>query len=328
MIDYACFYRRAIRRENIERELAKYDVFVSAFNASDRVRTVFDRVRADQKFWLVHPEYLYTEVERPRNAPTICPEGTDESVQVRTLLEAIGDLTGKTVCIDITGFMRHVLAFLVAMLSHVGVREFTALYSEPDAYAKQEHTRFATTTSGGVRSIRGMGGVGAADGVSGATDGDYLVLGVGYDYKLINEVTTYKDSSTVFPLFSFPSLSADMYQQSAVSAARSGGIILSDDWTAKRRFAPANDPFSTASVVQEMVAEIERASPEAEIALSPLATKVQVLGFALYWCLEGKNKGTVSVLLPECLTYSRETSSGLRRLWSYTVEFFAPPAQG
>ena len=135
-------------------------------------------------------------------------------------------------------------------------------------------------------------------------------------------MAAHKDGAEVYPLFAFPSLSPDFYQQSAIRAASSGEVAVPEQWITKRRFAPANDPFSTAAVLHSIVEEANRnRSAPANIYLSPLATKVQVLGFALYWQLEGRLLGGVSILLPECVTYSRETTIGLKRLWSYTVEF-------
>ncbi len=316
MVDYSIYYRRPIRIEKISAELKEFDVFVSAFNSSDRINRVFTSVRAKRKVWLIHPEYQYTPIELPVGQETVNPTRVDEVVQVGALLDRLGELTGKSLCIDATGFMRHVLAFMVPKLANIGLTEFTVLYSEPQAYKKQENTAFSTRTSGVVRPVRGTGG--SPD----PTARDVLVIGVGYDSKLITEVAAHKDGAEVYPLFAFPSLSPDFYQQSAIRAASSGEVAVPEQWITKRRFAPANDPFSTAAVLHSIVEEANRnRSAPANIYLSPLATKVQVLGFALYWQLEGRLLGGVSILLPECVTYSRETTIGLKRLWSYTVEF-------
>lgn len=314
MLDYSIFFRRPVGIDKIRRELPPFDIFVSAYNSSDRVGRVFSEIRADRKIWLIHPEYKYEPIEEPDGFTKVCPNGIDEISQVDSLLADIGDLSGKTLCVDITGFMRHVLVFLVAKLAHLGVAEFTALYSEPLEYVKQENTTFSTATAGIPRPVKGMGGSHHSLGR------DYLIIAVGYDHKLISEVTNHKDSSSVYPLFAFPSLSPDMYQQSAVSASNSGDIALGDEWISNRRFAPANDPFSTASILSEIVHDIDRKETFANIYLSPLSTKVQALGFAIYWQLEGRNRGATTMLLPECLTYSRETSIGLKRLWTYTIE--------
>lgn len=314
MPDYSIFYRRPVGTDRIAQELPKFDIFVSAYNSSDRVGRVFDEVRAHKKIWHIHPEYKYAPLDEPIGYLKAQPSEIGEVAQVKALLDAMGDLNGKNLCIDITGFMRHVLVFLIAKLAHMGVSEFTALYSEPMFYAKQEKTIFSTTTSGVPRPVMGMGGSNSSQGT------DYLVIGVGYDHKLISEVTNQKDNLTVYPLFAFPSLSPDFYQQSAIRASESGAVALEPAWIVNRRFAPANDPFSTASILHDIVYEIDRKNVHANIYLSPLSTKVQALGFALFWQLEGKARGAVTMLLPECLTYSRETSSGLKRLWTYTIE--------
>lgn len=314
MIDYGIFYRRNIDVSRITSELSNFDVFISAYNSSDRVRIVFNDVRANRKFWLLHPEYRFSDLEEPSSGIKVKPDQLNEIHQIDVLLDAIGDISGKSICIDITGFMRHVLAFLVAKLAHLGVREFTALYSEPVAYADQENTIFSTLTSGKVASIKGMAGSNHATGV------DHLILGVGFDHKMMGQVLNHKDNMTIYPLFAFPSLSPDMYQQSALRASDSGDAAMENTWIVNRKFAPANDPFSTASVVSSVVREIDRNENNPNIYLTPLSTKVQTLGFALYWQLEGRARQAVSMLLPECITYSRETSRGLKRLWAYTIE--------
>ena len=276
MVDYSIFYRRPVAVNRIGRELRSFDILISAFNDSDRVRSVFSDVRASRKFWLIQPEYGYTPLEEPTGHTNVRPSKIDEVTQVNELLAQLGNIENRSICIDITGFMRHVLVFLVAKLAHIGVKEFTALYSEPMQYAKQENTAFSTTTSGRPRTVMGMAG-------SPHSGRDYLIIAVGYDHKLISEVSNHKDSSTVYPVFAFPSLSPDMYQQSAVRASRSGDIARSEDWLSSRRFAPANDPFSTAAVVGDIVREIDRRGEPANIYLAPLSTKVQALGFAVFW---------------------------------------------
>lgn len=313
-MDYSIFFRRPVSVDRISRELPLFDLFVSAFNSSDRVGKLFRDIQSRRKIWLIHPEYGYSALEEPTGFPKVVPVGKDEVTQVNALLAEVGDLAGKSICVDITGMMRHVLMFLVAKLAHMGVKEFTALYSEPFAYAKQEETTFSTTTSGLPRPMRGMAGSPHSLGR------DYLIIAVGYDHKLISEVANHKDSSTVFPVFGFPSLSPDMYQQSAVRASQSGEVALEREWVSNRKFAPANDPFSTAQILSDVVQEIDRKGEPANVYLSPLSTKAQALGFAIYWQLEGRFRDATILLMPECLTYSRETSIGMKRLWTYTVE--------
>lgn len=312
-MDYALFFRRAVALDRLAKEVGRFDIFVSAYNSSDRVCTVFNEIRAERKLWLVHPEYQYAGLELPTGVPLVQPTSLDEVAQVEDLLRALGPLNGRSLCVDITGFMRHVLVFLLPRLAFAGVKSFTALYSEPISYKKQESTSFSTTTSGVVRPVRGMYG-------SPGAGRDHLLIAVGYDHKLISEVSAYKDGVTIHPLFAFPSLSADMYQQSALRAEKSGEVVLRPEWVSNRVFAPANDPFSTALVVSQQVRAIDARGPDRNVYLAPLSTKVQALGMSLYWCLEGRDRGRCTLLLPECITYSQETSTGLKRLWKYEIE--------
>ena len=313
MIDYSLFYRRPIRTDRIPEELQKFDIFVSAYNSSYRVGKVFAEVRSEKKIWLIHPEYQYLPLEYPDENPKVCPDDHNEIAQVNAILEEIGDVTDKQICIDTTGFMRHVLIFLTAKLAFMGVKEFTALYSEPMYYTKQEDTSFSTATTGVPRPVRGMYGNKSGQ--------DHLIINVGYDHKLIGEVADNKEGAVIYPIFSFPSLSPDMYQQSALRASDGGGSALDSAWINNRHFAPANDSFTTAGIISKIVNGIDSNVAEANIYLSPLSTKIQTLGFSLYWLYEGRPRQGVTLLLPECITYSRETSSGLKRLWTYTIEF-------
>ncbi|MDQ7954756.1 MAG: hypothetical protein RET84_02550 [Pseudomonadota bacterium] len=317
-MDYALFYRRQIAVDRIAQEVGAFDLFITAFNSSERVRRVLDAVKASTKLVLIHPEYRYTAVDLaaaqlPADARIITPVSTDEVEQINELVSAAGDFAGKSVCIDITGFMRHALSFLVAKLGSIGINNFAVLYSEPLHYVKQEATRFSTQSSGAVRPVRGMYG-------SPGSGRDHLIIAVGYDHQSVSEVAAHKDGVTVHPLFAFPSLSADMYQQSAIRAERSGEVAVRPEWVSNRFFAPANDPFSTAQVLSERIRQIDAKGPDQNVYISPLSTKVQALGVSLYWYLEGRGRGRTTVLLPECLSYSPETSTGLKRLWKYDVE--------
>lgn len=311
--DYSLYYRRPVDARQIALEVPEYDLFISAYTSEDRIERVFSEVRAKRKLWLLHPEYSF-EAPHPHGV-CVTPSSIDEVEQVNELLRVIGGVDAELrICVDISGFMRHVLVFLIAKLSQLGVKSLTALYSEPQAYSKQEETSFSTTTSGKVRPIRGLAGSMRMQ------SRDHVLVGVGYDHSLIGEVLNFKDGAAVFPIFAFPSLSPDMYQQSAIRASRSGDNALDDDWINNRRFAPANDPFATAGVVSEIVSGILQKDLLANIYLSPLSTKAQALGFAIYWVLEGKAHGSTTLLLPECVTHSRLTSVGLKRLWMYSIE--------
>ena len=62
--EYNIFYKTDLSSELAWRGHA-WDIFASAFNSSERVRIVFDKVNAREKYWLIHSEYDYQDHELP-----------------------------------------------------------------------------------------------------------------------------------------------------------------------------------------------------------------------------------------------------------------------
>ena len=113
-----------------------------------------------------------------------------------------------------------------------------------------------------------------------------------------------------------------MYQENVLRATRASEQLGSSGKDAiDSYFAPANDPFETANSLAEIVGEQNRVTPVTNLYLCPVSTKVQTLGFGLYYLTEWAGKNA-SVIFPFCKTYARETSTGLSRTWWYRVEFF------
>jgi hypothetical protein len=296
-----------------------WDLFVSAYNASERVRTVFDQVAASRKLWIVHPEYGLAAGALPPGTK-FTDDTEDEAEFILALIDAI--LAGgfeplrSTLCIDITGLLRPHLLFLVKALERLGVRRFQALYSEPDYYSRKGATPFSAGSIVGTRQVRGYEGVSNPD-----TQDDLLIIGMGFDAQLVKEVAEEKDKAEKIQLFGLPSLRADMYQQSVLRSREVADLLGDPSFSpAHRATAPANDPFVTAAVLSEVVSAREAKRPPTNLYFCPLGTKVQALGFSLFYIAEcqGRNR---SILFPFSTRYSPETTQGLSRIWLYTIEF-------
>src|ERR1700722_13077642 len=144
-------------RQSLEefRALPPWDVFVSAYNDSDRVKNVFEAAPARAKHWCIRDEYGYKKGECPDGEETFWVSG-DESTAVQAYFDQSKvDPKNSTICIDITGFMRPHILFFVKYLQMHGVSSFDAVYAEPLRYSKREQTRFAL---GDVREVRGVYG--------------------------------------------------------------------------------------------------------------------------------------------------------------------------
>ena len=290
----------------------EWDVFVSAYNESRRVREVFAEVRARRKLWVVQREYELEAAAVPEGA--FVASTANEAEFWHEFEEFVGrEWAGGSVCVDITGFMRPQLVFLVMWLLGVKKRPFVALYSDPTHYASREETVFAKGPVVGVRQVNGCEGAHTSD-----SRADCLIIGMGYDDELVRRVAEFKDDAKKVQVYGLPSLEADMYQESVLRCFRANEAL--GQWGRERCFAPANDPFATANVLQSRVAQEEMSGEGlTNLYLSPLGTKPQTLGFALYFASERRDTAS-SIIFPFTEGYEPETSRGIARTWVYDVE--------
>jgi hypothetical protein len=296
------------------------DVLISAFNLTERLRRTFKRIRANQKYWIVHNEYGFTDSELPTDAPLLQSPSLSEAEFVIDALSALGTLPPSTrLCIDVTGFMRPHLMFLMNFLKTMNFLKFDLVYTEPSQYQRKADTVFASDVVE-VRQVNGFEGTHAAD-----NRDDILIVGAGYDHDLVGHVIANKSRARLVQLLSLPSLSADMYQESLLRLHRvsDAPARVPEEQLA---YASANDPYVTYIVLAETLGRISARSSgvNRNLYLSPLATKPQAVGFALYYLrhLVGK---PASIIFPFAKRYSKETSTGVGRAWLYELDFSYGP---
>jgi len=314
MNDYTLFYKTSLPVEGALGENDGWQIFVSAFTSAERVRRVYERVIAGRKRWIVFPEYGYAREELP-GEEFFLGGAANEAEYTQSFWDSFGErIDGRKICVDTTGFIRPYLIFLLRWFMENGIRRFDALYSEPIHYTRREKTSFSDESVTEVRQVAGYEGNHNAD-----VSKDVLIINVGYDHQLISHVAESKGHARKVQLFGFPSLRADMYQENVLRAHEAEEAVGSQALT---YFAPANDPFSTASVLSEIVGQLVRKGQVTNLYLSPLATKPQLIGFALYYLTELRGSAS-SIIFPFCDKYNRETGTGLARVWKYSVEL--PP---
>ena len=314
MIEYLLFYKQRLPiSSKWERS---WDIFITAYNSSGRVRSIYERVSAKKKYWLILPEYEYTEKEYPPSGSIYADQAESEVVFISQFVESLGpSLKNKRVVIDITGFISHYVLVLIAILGRSGVTRCDVIYGEPVRYLRSERTRFSDEAVLAVRQVSGFEGTHTTD-----TDHDLLVLAVGYDFRLVAEVANNKEHARKVQLFGLPSLRPDMYQENLLCAEIVAEAVGPEASSPHRfTYAPAHDPFVTASVLSDLVRDHRARHPRANVYLSPLSTKAQALGFAVFYLRECKNTPT-SILYPFCRRYMKETSEGLSGAWLYRIE--------
>ncbi len=313
-LDYLISYKQRHSLDSLER-LPEWDLFISTLNDSERVRSVFPRIRARDKHWLIAREYGYSDSEIPKDGKAYWLRSFHEADAIgQYLASALFDALAHSICVDITGFMRPHILFLINKLKRAGVKVFDVLYSEPQMYRSKEHTRFFTGDIVEVRQVAGFEGSHSPN-----ISSDLLVIGAGYDHELVAQVATHKESARILLVYGLPSLSADMYQESVLRMSNASGALEGRAFESGIAFTAANDPFVTAAVLRETYKAASARNPIGNCYLSPLGTKPQTLGFALFY-LRDMVSLPVSVLFPFTEVAVRDSSKGVANIWLYRVE--------
>jgi hypothetical protein len=289
----------------------KYDVLIAGFNLSARAKAVFDIVDATDKYWLIHPEYGFSGSELPKTGNCLVSNNRNEADFTLDTIGSVPSIFGKRIAIDITGMMRPSILFLMHYLRFVGVNSYDMLYTDPGRYKRQSETVFSSDVYE-VRQVCGYEGVHNPD-----MSSDVLIVGTGYDHELVARVINARSSAKLVQMYSLPSLSADMYQESILRLER----VVDSPYQASNEqsaFASANDPFVTCGVLQQTVERLRGLQSITNLYLSPLATKPQVLGFGLFFQSNLRSSAS-SVVFPFAMSYDKETSTGVGKSWVYPV---------
>lgn len=308
---YLLFEKERITPNEIARTLGGYDRFISAFNSSERVCEVFRLITAAKKHWIISPEYGIRHEQMPVDGKVHTFSSCEEDEIVRDYFENHPICSGERICIDSTGFIRPHLLFLIRYLYSINCPKIDVIYSEPSAYKKGTGTKFSSQITE-VRPVRGFEGCHMR---SLDSDGEYLIVGCGYDTDLMHAIAnTHKHASKV-QMFPFPPLRPHMYQENRLKTQQCqdafGRVV-------EQCFAPGYDPFATAQALDRFVTM--NAKSIKNLYLTPLATKPQVIGFAWYYLMSCLNKAT-SIVFPFSDGYNQETSTGLSEVWRYSLDF-------
>jgi hypothetical protein len=312
MIDYTLFYKDRFRDAQQLANLS-WDRFISVFDGTDRVSTVFAAVTAATKHWLLLPEYELGPQSLPQGAVAI--DSRDEAEAIAAYFTAYPLQHGDRLAVDISGFLRPHLVFMTQYLGSIGVRAFDAIYAEPLHYARKAETVFAHENIATIRQVAGYEGIHSTD-----LAHDVLVMAAGYEDHLVTRVAEQKAHARKVRLLGFPSLQADMYQESILRQSRSAEAVGE---ALETLYAPAYDPFVAASVISKRVADLTRDGRLTNLYLAPLSTKPHALGMALFYLYERRGTAT-SIIYPFAEAYAAQSSRGVARVWRYTIELPTP----
>lgn len=284
-----------------------YDRFVSAFTLAERVQTLQRLVVAKEKHLLVFSEYRFLEKELTAGCVVLSSGNEGKVIDEYLRMHPIEQ--GSKVAVDITGFLRPHLLFLLKRLSEFGLGDIDFYYAEPRRYRHDNKTIFSLGTINGVRQVEGYAGSHTA-----ALSDEVLIVGCGYDTRLMRAIAQDKLKARKVRLYSLPALQPHMYQESRMQSH-----ACQEDFEPFEEvlFAPAYDPFAVAMALEKFVSSF--AGKISDLFLCPLATKPQVLGFGLYYLDSAKHFPALSLMFPVVAEYSKETATGLAEVWRYRL---------
>lgn len=305
-------------------EKNSYDLLISAYTNEDIVQTTYQKINATEKIWLIFPEYTIdvSSIDGEKFITDKIDENTKEADYILEMYKMyIAPDTKKRICIDSTGFNKPYLIFLILLLKEKGLKTVDILYTEPQSYPDGSKTKFSEDTIS-PRDI-----VAFNEYFSGRGENDLFIVNVGYDSRLVNRVIS-DVRAKIKPLLGFPSLQPIMYQGNILNLIKSKSELGIEE-NEELLYAPANHPFITAHVISEYVKSyVGKNNIDDEVKniyLSPLATKAQTIGMALFYIFEKEKYKSMDISLhiryPFTNKYSASSSQGYFRINQYTVEF-------
>ena len=313
--DYYAFTRRSHQPTDLS-SAGPWDLFLSAYEQTERVQDPFDNVEAEYRQWFAQKEYDIPMEEFPQDAVILDAEY--DSPGIEFVREQIRKHKDMRLCIDSTGFIRPNLLVLLRAVKEAGLRMFDVLYSDPRRYIGDENTNFTMGPVTEVRQVPGYEGVHSPSAAS-----DILVIGAGYDVEQIIRTCDERLYRKKYVLMGLPSLQPHMYQESIVQIEKASEWI-GEPSEQHRLYASANQPFSVAQALHDLVLSermeaVAQGQSQPNLYLCPIGPKPHALGFGLYYLRELQNE-SISIIYPFVKKYPRKTSEGLLRTWEYGIE--------
>ena len=304
-------------------ERNQYDLFISAYTEEDIVLTTYDNIKSKEKLWLIFPEYSLNlkKITGKIFNPNINDENTKEADYIKELYSNyISKNINKKICIDITGFNKPYLIYMIIFFKENNLKIIDFIYTEPQRYTKENQTEFSKNSIK-IRDI-----ITFDESFQSRGENDLYIINIGYDSRLVKKILD-GISAKIKPLIGFPSLQPIMYQENILNLIESKSE-LGINKNEKLLYAPANHPFTTAQVVSEYVeAYIKKNDLDGikRIYLSPLATKAQTIGMTLFYIFEKekyKEKNiSIHIRYPFTNEYSSSSSQGVFRINKYIIDF-------
>ena len=139
-MDYTYLYKHSYQRIDEIQNLLPYDIFISSYVNSQRVQEPADNIQAGQKIWFATEEEGRDLYLSGKDVTFV--KANEDYAPITEKLDTL-QLSGKSVCVDATGFRVPYLMFLMRCMSMYKINKFDILYTEPTQYRCAENTQFS-----------------------------------------------------------------------------------------------------------------------------------------------------------------------------------------
>lgn len=208
------------------------------------------------------------------NSESISSPSSGVKKFIKYITENEIDFTNKKILIDISVIPKPYYFLLIKVFKDLyDVNELFIIYTEPKGYKKMSDGKYILTEGLDiVKSIPGYSG-------SNIMNKNALIMLLGFEGNRSLEVYLAVEPDITYAINGFPSHNPIWHKISFESNIR---FLKESNSFQRLAFSPTIDPFATYDKIKELVSEIKTKSPEFNIVICPLGTKIQSLGVLLF----------------------------------------------
>ena len=229
----------------------------------------------------------------------------------RKVFENYEELENKKIVLDMSVMVKpYIFILLKYLISIKKIDEIYIIYTEPKSYHKTKLKMFSTSNSYFTKGTINTGEIPSYSGIKDLNKRKALIILLGFEGERPLEVSNAIDPDITIPVNGFPAYRPEF---------KDGSIILNDELLKEPdvfnnlRYAPANDPFETKNVLEEIFSKY---SNEYNISIAPLGTKPMALGS----CFFALQHSMCRVIYPYPLQYNFKSSEGYGNTWVYLTK--------
>lgn len=214
----------------------------------------------------------------------------------------------KKIVLDMSVMVKPFIFILLKYLISIKrIGELYIIYTEPKSYHKTKLEMFSASNNHFTKGTINTGEIPSYSGIQDLNKRNALIILLGFEGERPLEVSNAINPDITIPVNGFPAYRPEF---------KDGSLILNDellkepDVFKKLMYAPANDPFETKNVFEDILSEYTN---EYNISIAPLGTKPMALGS----CFFALQHPTCRIIYPYPLKYNFKYSKGYGTTWVY-----------